>query len=151
MIRVRPYNKEDYERVVELTVDHLEQNREVAEKVLSWATTVEHVDLFVAEVEGEVVGFIEMDYPPREEWAKIAYIAWIAVDDGHRRRGYGSKLIQAGEGSARRRGMRRLYVEPTLKDDSAICFYVMNGLMPEGRRLGYYPDGSDSVILGKSL
>ena len=89
-----------------------------------------------------------MEYPPREDWAKIAYIAWIAVEDEHRRKGYGSRLIQVGEESARRRGMRRLYVEPTAREDYAICFYVTNGLMPEGRRIGYYPD---SIILGKSL
>jgi hypothetical protein len=47
--------------------------------------------------------------------------------------------------------MRRLYVEPTIKDDYATCFYIMNGLMPEGQRIGYYPDGSDSIVLGKDL
>lgn len=129
----------------------LKQKRKVAEEVISWVPTVEHVEIFVVEVEGKVVGYIMMEYPGSEGWAKIAYVSWIAVDPEHQRKGYGSKLIQAGEESARKRGMRRLYVEPTIKDDYAICFYIMNGLMPEGRRIGYYPDGSDSIMLGKKL
>ena len=150
-IVVRPYRDEDYERVVELTVVPLKQSREVAEEVISWVPTVEHVEIFVAELKSEVVGYIMMEYSITEKWAKIAYISWIAVDPKQQRKGYGSKLIQAGEESARKRGMRRLYVEPTVKDDYAICFYIMNGLMPEGRRIGYYPDGSDSIMLGKRL
>jgi hypothetical protein len=47
--------------------------------------------------------------------------------------------------------MRRLYVDASAKDDYAICFYLMNGLMFEGRRIGFYPDSSDSIILGKTL
>jgi len=148
---VRPYRDKDYEQVVELTVGPLRQSRKDAEEVISWVPTVEHAEIFVGEKEGEVVGYIMMEYPGSEKWARIAYISWIAVDTEHQRKGYGSKLIRAGEESARKRGMRKLYVEPTIKDDYAICFYIMNGLMPEGRRIGYYPDGSDSVILGKHL
>jgi len=147
---VRPYRNEDYKQVVELTVGPLRQSRKDAEDVISWVPTVEYAEIFVAEVEGKVVGYIMMEYPGSEKWAKIAYISWIAVDPEHQRKGYGSKLIQAGEESARKRGMRRLYVEPSVEDDP-ICFYIMNGLMPEGRRIGYYPDGSDSIVLGKRL
>ena len=148
---VRPYRDEDYKPVVELTVGPLRQSRKDAEEVISWVPTVRHAEIFVAEVEEKVVGYIMMEYPGSEKWAKIAYISWIAVDPEYQRKGYGSKLIQAGEESARNRGMRRLYVEPTIKDDYAICFYIMNGLMPEGRRISYYPDGSDSIVLGKQL
>ena len=148
---VRPYREEDYQQVVELTVGPLRQNRKVAEEVISWVPTAKHVEIFVAELEDKVVGYIMMEYSLGEQWAKIAYISWIAVDTEHQRKGYGSKLIRAGEESAKKRGMRRLYVEPTIKDDYAICFYIMNGLMPEGRRIGYYPDGSDSIMLGKRL
>jgi ribosomal protein S18 acetylase RimI-like enzyme len=148
---VRPYKGDDYDQVVELTVGPLKQSRKDAEEVISWVPTVGHAEIFVAEVERKVVGYIMMEYPGFEKWAKIAYISWIAVDPEHQRKGYGSKLIQAGEESARKRGMRKLYVEPTIKDDYAICFYIMNGLLPEGRRIGYYPDGSDSIILGKHL
>lgn len=148
---VRPYRDEDYERVVELTVGPLRQSRKDAEEVISGVPTVEPAEIFVAEKEGNVVGHIMMEYPGSERWAKIAYISWIAVDTERQRKGYGSKLIRAGEESARKRGMRRLYIEPTIKDDYTICFYIMNGLMPEGRRIGYYPDGLDSVVLGKDL
>ena len=148
---VRPYRDEDYEKVVELTVGPLGQSRKVAEDVIGRVPTVEHAEIFVAEKEGTVVGYIMMEYPGSEKWAKIAYISWIAVDTEYQRKGYGSELIRAGEESARKRGMRRLYVEPRIKDDYAICFYIMNGLMPEGRRIGYFPDGSDSIVLGKDL
>jgi len=148
---IRPYEEEDYQQVVELTVGPLGQSRKDAEEVISRVPTVEYAEIFVAEAEGKVVGYIMMEYPVSEKWAKIAYIGWIAVDPEHQRKGYGSKLIRAGEESARKRGMRRLYAEPTIKDDYAICFYIMNGLMPEGRRIGYYPDESDSIVLAKRL
>lgn len=150
-IIVRPFKSEDCHEVVELAVGPLKQTRKDAEKVISWVPTVEHAEIFVAEVEGKIVGFIMMEYPGGEKWARIGYISWIAVHPEHQRKGYGSKLIQAGEESARKRGMRRLYVASSIKDDYAICFYITNGLLPEGRRISYYPNGEDSIILGKNL
>ncbi len=148
---VRPYGRKDYERVVELAVDPLGQERETAKSVISWASESKDADIFVAEVDDKIRGFVMMEYSAAERWAKIGYIGWIAVSRDFQRRGIGTQLVQAGEEKARKRGMRRLYVEPTIKDDYAICFYIMNGLMPEGRRMGYYPDGSDSIVLGKHL
>jgi ribosomal protein S18 acetylase RimI-like enzyme len=83
---VRPYRDEDYEQVVELTVGPLGQSRKDAEEVIGWVPTVEHAEIFVAEREGKVVGYIMMEYPGSKKWAKIAYIGWIAVDTEHRRK-----------------------------------------------------------------
>lgn len=106
---VRPYKEEDYERVVELAVDPLGQETETARNVISWASESKDADVFVAEVENEIRGFITMEYSVGEGWAKIGYIGWIAVHRDYQRRRIGTQLVQAGEEKARKRGMRRLY------------------------------------------
>ena len=148
---VRPYRDEDYRAVVELAVHPLNQIREAAGAVISWASKSKDAEILVTDIEGRIVGFIMMEYPIGERWAQIGYIGWIAVHPHYQRRGYGRKLIQASEESARRRGIRKIYVEPSAKDDQPIRFYIANGFLPEGRRIDHHRDGEDSIILGKHL
>ena len=150
-MEIRSYGEGDYQQVVELAVDPLEQDREVAKGVMSWASKSKDAEIFVAGVEDKIRGFIMMEYPIGERWAQIGNIGWIAVHGNFQRKGIGSKLIQVGEESARKMGMRKIYVEASVKDDYAICFYVMNGLLPEGRKRDYHRDGEDGIILGKHL
>lgn len=92
-----------------------------------------------------------MEYPRGERWAQIGYIGWIAVHPLNQRKGIGSKLVQASQENAKKRGIRKIYVEPSAKDIHVICFYMMNGLLPEGRRIDHDKDGEDSIILGRHL
>lgn len=74
----------------------------------------------------------------------------IAVLPDYQRKGFGSTLIRI-EQYARERGIRKVYVEPSVNNATAIHFYIKNGYKPEAIRKDWYKDGKDSVILGKHL
>jgi len=84
-------------------------------------------------------------------WNRVAEIGWIAVLPEYQRRGLGSALIKRMEQYAKKEGIRKAYVEPSVENEIAIHFYIHNGYKPEAMRKDWYRDGEDSVILGKHL
>jgi len=88
---------------------------------------------------------------PRTGWNRVAEIEWIAVLSEYQMKGLGSGLMKEMERYAREEGIRKVYVEPSVENENAICFYIRNGYRPEAMRRDWYKDGEDSVILGKHL
>ncbi len=147
---VRLYKDEDFAQVVEIAVGPLRQNREDAEGVIRWASRSDSAEVFVAEVEGEVAGFLTLEWPGTW-WNRVAEIGWIAVLPNYQRKGFGSALMKEMERYAEDKGIRKVYVEPSAENEVAIHFYIKNGYKPEAMRRDWYRDGEDSVILGKHL
>lgn len=73
--------------------------------------------LFVAEIEGQIVGFASMDYHYRQIQAMFVAPKWA-------RRGVGSQLIRHLEGVAKAYGTQRLRVMSSL---AALSFYAAQG------------------------
>ena len=147
---MRLYKDEDFAQVVEITIGPLGQSREGAEGVIRWASRSDSAKIFVAEVNGEVAGFLMLEWP-RTGWNRVAEIGLIAVLTRYRRKGFGSALMKEMERYAKEKGIRKVYVEPSAENDIAIHFYIKNGYKPEAVRKDWYRDGEDSVILGKHL
>ncbi len=75
----------------------------------------------------------------------------IAVDDGHRGSGVGSRLLADAESVARAHGRRALRLEVRQDNVIAIRLYQRRGFEPIGRYVGYYEDGADALRLAKQL
>lgn len=75
------------------------------------------------------------------------HIMTIAVHPQHRRRGLGTLLLLDIFEQARERGVRRLTLEVRVSNVAAQRLYQAFGFHLEGRRLGYYGDGEDALIL----
>ena len=144
------YRDEDFSQIVKIAVGPLGQSQAAAEGTISWATRSDSAEIFVAEVDGKVVGFLMLEWPGTE-WNRVAEIGWIAVLQKHQRKGFGSALIKKMEQHAKGKGFRKVYVEPSADDKAALHFYIKNGYVPEAMRKDWYKDGEDSVILGKHL
>ena len=149
-VRTRLYEDEDFGPVVDIAVDPLGQARSEAEGVIRWASRSEDAEIFVAESDGRVVGFLMLEWPGTG-WNRTAEIGWVAVLPENQRKGIGSALMARMEGHARNKGFRKVYVEPSVENKTPIHFYVENGYKPEAIRKDWYRDGEDSVILGKRL
>ena len=149
-INVRLYKDEDFSQVVDIAVEPLGQARSEAEGVISWASRDENAEVFVAETDGKIVGFLMLEWPGTG-WNRVAEIGWIAVLPKYQRKGIGSNLIWDMVEYARNRGIRKVYVEPSVKNNAAIRFYVKNGFNFEATRKDWYRDGEDSTILGMHL
>ena len=87
----------------------------------------EHAVL-VAELEGEVVGWIDVGVTIALESGRFAAINGLVVNESHRSRGIGEKLVHAGEQWTRERGLTRIRVRSNVLRERTHRFY---------ERLGY--------------
>jgi len=97
----------------------------------------ERVAVFVAEVEGNVVGLVTAHIltvinRPRD----VAWITALVVDDKARNKGVGRALVKTVEAYARRAGCERLSVTTYEHLKGAQEFYVKLGIAPTGLRFG---------------
>ena len=153
-VRTRLYEDEDFGQVVEIAVDHLARERSEAEGYIRWASRERELhdaaQIFVTEVDDKVVGFLLLEWGATS-WNRTGEIGWLAVLPEYQRKGLGSRLMMVMEQYAEKKDLRKIYVEPSVENKTAIHFYVENGYKPEAMRKDWYRDGEDSLILGKRL
>lgn len=113
--------------------------------VQSWQL---HACFLVSELDGEVVGYVNV----REEASQeTAWVADLIVDQPHRLRGVGTALLRGAQHWALERELRRLIVETQTKNYPAICFLHKRGLIFCGYNDLYYPNQDIAVFFGQAL
>ena len=91
--------------------------------------------LFVAEIDGEVVGLAGIHVAPSVEYdADAAKVSAIVVDERFRRRGVGRALLEAVEEEARARGCGLVFLTTAERRKEAHEFYRGLGWEETGRR-----------------
>ena len=92
-----------------------------------------------------VVGFINF-------WvvAGEVQLNGIAVKREFRRLGIGDRLLAAMAGMAVREGAIAATLEVRASNSAAIKLYEKNGFVVKGRRLKYYDDGDDALIMWRT-
>lgn len=81
---------------------------------------------------------------------RVGHILNIAVDGGHRRRGIGSRLMEAIEGRFTEESATKITLEVRESNSEARSFYKRHGFVEIGRVRAYYPD-EDAVVMSKGL
>jgi len=81
---------------------------------------------------------------------KTGEIITIDVSPGHRRRGLGTRLMAALQNRLRSRGVEDLYLQCSVENRRALCFYWKQGFRVVQRLPDYYKPGSDAFLLLKS-
>lgn len=139
-MRIRGARAEDWPAVAVLlaqlgrpdvrgTVDE-EPAREVFERYLDRSD----VAALVAEEDGRVVGFLDMEYRARLNFtAPQAWIPDLVVDDDSRSGGVGHALMVRAEELARKRGCWGMSLESATWRERAHAFYVREGWKDTGR------------------
>src|SRR6266487_638619 len=91
--------------------------------------------LFVAELEGEVVGLAGLHVSAAFEYdGDAAKVSALVVDEQFRRRGVGEALMDALENEARALGCVILFLTTAERREDAHAFYRRIGLEETGRR-----------------
>jgi ribosomal protein S18 acetylase RimI-like enzyme len=93
----------------------------------------------VAELDGAVVGFVsaELEAPLPDAGRQVAHelarprgtVHVMAVDEAHRRRGIGTRLLAAAEDALRERGAEVVFLDTHVRNEPGIAMYE--------RRMGY--------------
>jgi [ribosomal protein S18]-alanine N-acetyltransferase len=106
----------------------------------------------ISELGGKVVGFavVRLLHVPassgRPEMVD-SELESIVVAPALRGRGIGLRLMNAILELAGSRGSERLELEVRASNEKAIRLYARAGMMPQGRRPGYYSDPPDDALL----
>jgi GNAT superfamily N-acetyltransferase len=105
--------------------------------------SVELLGIFLRTDDGKVVGGLlgEISW----EWLYVS-VLWVA--DAHRREGYGSQILQAGEEEARKRGCHSVHLESL--SFGATQFYERRGYEIFAQ-LDHYPGEHSRLFLKKQL
>ncbi len=148
MVSIRAYQSEDQDRleafILELQnfertlePDRVEGAQMVArnrEELLA-IVRQNRGQIFVAEVNAEVVGFVcvRLEHEEGEYLSSLvdyAYISDLVVLPSHRGQGYGTALLQKAEEFAHQRGMTMLKIQVLVKNQPATSVYLHAGFRP---------------------
>lgn len=83
--------------------------------------------------------------------ADEAEVLTLAVSPASQRRGLGRRLLRAALDGAQARGAIRMFLEAASDNIPALSLYGGAGFKQVGRRPGYYPGGSDALVLRLDL
>jgi RimJ/RimL family protein N-acetyltransferase len=158
MVTVRPAIVADVEAMLRLRADVAAEGQWIgAEAPLdleydrAWHTAaVEKGSMFVAVVDGEIVGVVGIDVP-RYLVAELG----MMVADGWRGQGVGSALLEAAIAYAREQGAHKLALQHWPHNEAAHALYVKYGFEQEGYLRCHYPRRNgelwDAVLMGLLL
>lgn len=132
---IRPFATSDSEAIVTLIAEYRVEDhgrtvdRSVIAATLRGFASSPRDRIFVAEIAGEVVGYIAIHwvpFPMIQGWE--AYISDLIVSQSVRGAGIGRRLLEAGESEARERGCTRLMLNNSKTTQSFVRgFYPKHG------------------------
>jgi ribosomal-protein-alanine N-acetyltransferase len=103
--------------------------------------------LFVADAEGEVVGYSVF-------WSVLEQgeLGNVSVAPGWRRQGIGQRLVQTVLDAAGQRGVREVVLEVRVSNTAAQQLYERYGFSQIGRRRNYYTEPvEDALVMRRDL
>lgn len=123
------------------------------EEVLLRHNEIESRIIFVATVDGDVVGWVHLKHPELDKLRHTAQLT-LGVLEEYRCRGIGSNLLDRGLEWAARQGFEKIYNSVPANNDSAIAFFESRNFFEEARREDHYKLDSehvDEVMLATNL
>ena len=153
---MRIYRSDDLNRVMAINEECLPENY----------STFFYRDLYqrfpktfiVAEADGAIQGYImcriERGLSKLKTFrtARQAHVVSIAVREPYRRRGIASELMTtAMENGVEEYNVNECFLEVRVSNQPAINLYEKLGFTNVNRKLGYYMDGEDALVMAKPL
>lgn len=112
----------------------------------AWRAEVEHPGALVLVVESPAEGFASFRRMSGE-----AELLRVAVHPAARRKGWASRLLEAGLASLRGEEAAICHLEVRANNQAAITLYLRYGFVEVGRRPRYYTDGTDALLFTLAL
>ena len=143
--------------ILKMTTEHIKEVHKIEEDCFSipWSEKSFYDELtknkmaiyIVAKEDDEIVGYGGMWHVINE-----GHITNIAVKKQHRKKGIGTKIINALIDIAKEKEMIGITLEVRVSNDIAKSLYKKSGFIIEGIRKEYYDDNKeDAIVMWKSL
>ena len=137
-IRIRSVNEKDVFSLAFLAEEFMPKEANNTKRVNVLKQTLRNPDyeVLVAELDGEIVGFIDQwviqDFT---HGAKHSYVHNLYVGSKHRRKGVASKLLREAMKNAKNMGVSEIHVTTRFDNELAIRLYRKHGLVKEHLQL----------------
>jgi ribosomal-protein-alanine N-acetyltransferase len=105
-------------------------------------------ETIVLEAEGAIAAFLIMEVHRNRRFATIVT---LDVKNGHRRRGYATKLLERSEQILVGYGIEIYDLQVDVANSAAIRFYRRHGFEAVRRLKAYYANGNDAWLMMKQL
>jgi ribosomal-protein-alanine N-acetyltransferase len=142
-VTIRPATDLDVEAVVALEAatqgDDAWSEGLVREGIVGALPTIQYL---VADDEGSVTGYAVASYA-----GDIAELQRIGVAEESRRQGLATELLDAVVAHAPSTGADRMLLEVRADNRGALSFYAARDFVEIDRRVRYYRDGTDAVVM----
>jgi ribosomal-protein-alanine N-acetyltransferase len=102
----------------------------------------------VAEVDGDIVGFLLLEIISRR---RAATLVTIDIRAERRRNGYGTKLLDHSEQILREAAVSRYELQVDTANASALEFYRKHGFAIVNTLKRYYANGNDAYLMVKEI
>lgn len=79
------------------------------------------------------------------------HIVNIAIDPALRRQKLATTLLLYIEAWAVKKGLKKIFLEVSVENLAGVALYENIGFMRQSRRMKYYPDGKDAILMVKEL
>ncbi|AEH45273.1 ribosomal-protein-alanine acetyltransferase [Thermodesulfatator indicus DSM 15286] len=139
-IKIRPARTKDLPAITE--IERLSFPTPWPPSLLLAELNKDYAYFWIALADEKVIGYICF-WIIKDE----AHLVNIAVHPHSRRKGIGSKLLEDFLFFARRRGVKKVYLEVRARNKRAQKFYEKFGFKKDGLRKAYYQDTKDDAIL----
>ena len=131
-ITIRPANSREFHEFHRICDNDLPHPLTLEERLEQRRQEFEQIDqdervAFFAEIEGNVEGSVQLCL--RDKTEREGRIHALVVRRKNRRRGIGSRLIDAVEEDASHRGYNRIWLTVHRDNDAAICLYQKKGFI----------------------
>lgn len=143
---IRNYKPADFDRLYE--IDHAAFTEDIAYSHLElrYYLRSRKCKTLIAEIDGEIVGFVTGFNEPRNR----GHIITIDVMPDRQRQQIGSRLLAEIENWLWQRGAEVIYLETPVDDTGAQGFYDRHGYLVLERVEGYYSDSLDAFVMMKT-
>ena len=111
----------------------------------------------VAEISGKIIGYImcKMEHGfsnfRKLGFVKKGHVVSIAVLDEHRRKGFGSVLVNEAINGVKNIQCSELYLEVRCSNNDAVRLYEKLGFSITQKLKAYYRDGEDAYVMAIDL
>jgi [ribosomal protein S18]-alanine N-acetyltransferase len=145
-IQLRPYQPADFETLYRIDQACFPKGIAYGRTELKFYLRSEGSHCLLAEVSGDVAGFILTD-----QSAELGHVVTLDVLDAHRRQKLGSLLLEAAERESASRGARLMVLETATTNKPAVAFWKKHGYREFGTIANYYGRGLDAFRMHKAL
>jgi [ribosomal protein S18]-alanine N-acetyltransferase len=143
---IRTYDPADFDALCRIDAECYVPEIVYSRRTMRAFLRLPGAECLVAEEDGVIQGFILTDRD-----GPAGHVVTLDVSHAARRRGVGTKLIEAAHGSLAAHGVREMDLETSTINDAAVAFWKHHGYRVCGILPNYYENGEDAYWMSKTL